>query len=147
MEECEALCTRIAIMVNGEFKCLGSIQHLKNKFGRGFTLMAKVPYSEETGENNTEAFMQYIERTFPGSIVKSVHQGLLHYHITDASLSWAKLFGMMEAAKTEYSLENYSVSQTTLQQVFLNFAQAQIPPQEKQRNCCSKAKWFCRCCR
>ena len=31
MEECEALCTRLAIMVNGRFKCLGSIQHLKNK--------------------------------------------------------------------------------------------------------------------
>jgi ABC-type multidrug transport system ATPase subunit len=31
MDECEALCTRIAIMVAGEFKCLGSVQHLKNK--------------------------------------------------------------------------------------------------------------------
>ncbi|KPP65393.1 hypothetical protein Z043_116197, partial [Scleropages formosus] len=31
MEECEALCTRMAIMVNGRFKCLGSIQHLKNR--------------------------------------------------------------------------------------------------------------------
>jgi ATP-binding cassette subfamily A (ABC1) protein 3 len=35
MEECEALCTRLAIMVNGKFKCLGSIQHLKSKFGAG----------------------------------------------------------------------------------------------------------------
>lgn len=31
MEECEALCTRLAIMVNGSFKCLGTIQHLKYK--------------------------------------------------------------------------------------------------------------------
>lgn len=31
MEECEALCTRLGIMVNGRFKCLGSIQHLKNR--------------------------------------------------------------------------------------------------------------------
>ncbi|PWA20139.1 hypothetical protein CCH79_00020528, partial [Gambusia affinis] len=30
MEECEALCTRMAIMVNGRFRCLGSVQHLKN---------------------------------------------------------------------------------------------------------------------
>lgn len=35
MEECEALCTRLAVMVNGEFKCLGSTQHLKNKFSKG----------------------------------------------------------------------------------------------------------------
>ena len=32
MEECEALCSRIAIMVNGTFKCIGSIQHLKNRY-------------------------------------------------------------------------------------------------------------------
>ena len=31
MEECEALCGRLAIMVNGTFKCIGSIQHLKNR--------------------------------------------------------------------------------------------------------------------
>jgi ABC-type multidrug transport system ATPase subunit len=31
MEECEALCGRIAIMVNGEFQCMGTPQHLKNK--------------------------------------------------------------------------------------------------------------------
>ena len=31
MEECEALCTRLAIMVNGRLRCLGSIQHLKNR--------------------------------------------------------------------------------------------------------------------
>lgn len=35
MEECEALCTRMAIMVNGRFRCLGSVQHLKNRYGGG----------------------------------------------------------------------------------------------------------------
>ncbi|VFV28390.1 low quality protein: atp-binding [Lynx pardinus] len=34
MEECEALCTRLAIMVNGRLRCLGSIQHLKNRLFR-----------------------------------------------------------------------------------------------------------------
>lgn len=31
MEECEALCTRLAIMVKGQFRCLGSLQHIKNR--------------------------------------------------------------------------------------------------------------------
>lgn len=34
MEEAEALSTRISIMVNGTLKCLGSVQHIKNKFGQ-----------------------------------------------------------------------------------------------------------------
>lgn len=38
MEEAEALCTRIGIMVAGQLRCIGSAQHLKNKFGRGYEL-------------------------------------------------------------------------------------------------------------
>jgi ABC-type multidrug transport system ATPase subunit len=41
MEECEALCTRLVIMVNGQFKCLGSPQHLKTKFGNGYKLIIR----------------------------------------------------------------------------------------------------------
>jgi ABC-type multidrug transport system ATPase subunit len=42
MEECEALCNRLAIMVNGQFRCLGGPQHLKAKFGQGFTVIVKM---------------------------------------------------------------------------------------------------------
>lgn len=42
MDECEALCTKMAIMVNGQFRCLASPQELKNKFGEGYTLIAQV---------------------------------------------------------------------------------------------------------
>lgn len=64
MEECEALCTRLAIMVNGQFKCLGSPQHLKSKFGSGYTLLAKTQVDEE-GE--LQAFKAFVEKTFPGT--------------------------------------------------------------------------------
>jgi ABC-type multidrug transport system ATPase subunit len=36
MEECEALCTRIGIMVGGVLRCLGSSQRLRSKYGHGF---------------------------------------------------------------------------------------------------------------
>jgi energy-coupling factor transporter ATP-binding protein EcfA2 len=38
MEECEALCTRIGIMVGGRLRCLGSGQHLRDRFGLGYQL-------------------------------------------------------------------------------------------------------------
>lgn len=47
MDECEALCSRVAIMVRGEFKCLGSMQHLKNKFSQGYELTVKVRKATE----------------------------------------------------------------------------------------------------
>lgn len=44
MEEVEATCTRAGIMVDGEFKCLGAIQSLKNqaKLPTGYNLSIKV---------------------------------------------------------------------------------------------------------
>ena len=38
MEECEALCTRIGIMVGGVLRCLGSSQRLRSKYGHGYQL-------------------------------------------------------------------------------------------------------------
>ena len=34
----EALCNRIGIMVGGRFSCLGSLQHLKNRFSEGYSV-------------------------------------------------------------------------------------------------------------
>jgi ABC-type multidrug transport system ATPase subunit len=42
MEECEALCTRIGIMVGGRFRCMGSAQHLKSRYGMGYQLEISV---------------------------------------------------------------------------------------------------------
>merc|ERR1719166_32504 len=38
MEECEALCNRVGIMVNGQLKCVGTAQHLKSRYGKGYQL-------------------------------------------------------------------------------------------------------------
>ncbi|KFP09539.1 ATP-binding cassette sub-family A member 3, partial [Egretta garzetta] len=122
MEECEALCTRLAIMVNGQFKCLGSPQHLKSKFGSGYTLLAKTR-GEEEGE--LQAFKAFVEKAFPGSVLKHEHQGMVHYHLTNKNLSWAQVFGALEKAKEKYRLEDYSVSQISLEQVFMSFTRFQ----------------------
>ena len=65
MEECEALCTRLAIMVNGRFKCLGSPQHLKNKFGNAYTLTAKIKFGNN--EDKLQKFKEFMAATFPGN--------------------------------------------------------------------------------
>jgi ATP-binding cassette, subfamily A (ABC1), member 3 len=47
MEEVEALGTRVGIMSGGRFKCLGSIQHLKNRFGKGIVFRARLASPEQ----------------------------------------------------------------------------------------------------
>lgn len=141
MEECEALCTRLAVMVNGQFKCLGSPQHLKSKFGSGYTLLAKLHSDGELDNSDLLLFKDFIESTFPGqgrahthqhkqaqmllcfsqlqaiclaflstlhleiylcnlqfqpfhnagSQLKDEHHGMVHYHLTDKTLTWAQV--------------------------------------------------------
>ena len=52
MEEAEALSTRLGIMVNGNFKCIGTPQHIKSKYGKGFEIEVKLKIlrKEEVGE-------------------------------------------------------------------------------------------------
>ncbi len=68
MEECEALCTRLAIMVNGRFKCIGSTQHLKSRFGEGYTVTIRLqgPNYERSGLS----VKRYMERHYPGAKLK-----------------------------------------------------------------------------
>ena len=42
MEECEALCSRVGIIAMGRLQCLGGTQHLKSKFGGGYTIELSV---------------------------------------------------------------------------------------------------------
>lgn len=43
MEEAEALSTKMGIMVRGGiFRCFGSSQHIKNKYGTGFEIQLKI---------------------------------------------------------------------------------------------------------
>ncbi|KAG1683906.1 ATP-binding cassette sub-family A member 3 [Nymphon striatum] len=154
MEECEALCGRLVIMVNGECCCLGSPQHLKSKFSEGYTVLVKLEENDASqnqkntsftgkrtsstvymrslssagdgGKNLVDKFQSFFMDMFPHAKLKSVHQLFIHYHIPlDPSVGWAKIFGAMEKAKDEYHIEDYTVGQTSLEQVFLQFAALQ----------------------
>lgn len=66
MEECDILCSRIAIMVNGRFSCLGSPQYLKRKYGYGYTITLRL------NENmmNCERAIDFIKKHFPSILLR-----------------------------------------------------------------------------
>ncbi|XP_030112804.4 phospholipid-transporting ATPase ABCA7 isoform X2 [Taeniopygia guttata] len=119
MEECEALCTRMAIMVNGRFRCLGSVQHLKNRFGDGYTVVVRA------GGPGPAAVQKLLQQHFPGIVLREQHGGLLQYHLPARVASLATVFSLLAAHRGPCHIEDYSVSQTTLDQVFMHFAQEQ----------------------
>lgn len=125
MEECEALCSRIAIMVNGQFKCIGALQHLRKKFGQGFTIIIKLKRELVDDAEYVRSVQTYVNSKFTSIVLKDFHQCILHYHITDTTVRWSYLFRELEKAKEELSFEDYLVSDTTLEQIFLAFARSQ----------------------
>ena len=122
MEECDALCGRLAIMVNGQLKCLGSPQRIKDKYGDGYSMILKV-----TGATpDIEPAKKFVAEQFPGATLKESHHGYLRYQIERSFMqSLSAIFKLLEDAKVQLRLEDYMVSQTSLDEVFCNFANLQ----------------------
>ncbi|OON21313.1 ABC transporter, ATP-binding protein, partial [Opisthorchis viverrini] len=178
MEECEALCSRVSIVVNGRLKCLGTCQHLKSRFGRGYSLTMQVAPSFEhptdssnlslvggcmtdstttslTEELNLirqnamdEAVLsvtRFVDEHFPNARLVARHQGVLQYHLPMSlleDLNLSGIFHLMESNKIRLGLINYSVSQTTLEQVFIDLAKLQ---EEHNENASSSDERYCTC--
>lgn len=161
MEECEALCNKLAIMKSGQLECYGTIPELKEKYGQGFTVMLKLksalinivvnPLSPDDGDSTAsqsqplsplkvckdetllmsdteevKAVMRCFEEKYKGyCTLRDKHSGLLHYHINDKKKKWSELFKEIEDIKQQYSIiEDYNISETTLEEVFLSIARS-----------------------
>jgi ATP-binding cassette subfamily A (ABC1) protein 3 len=74
MEECEFLCSRLGIMVNGEMQCLGGVQHLKNKFAQGFTLSLRLKQEALQNVDGINALSNLILNRFHPCTIKDQHQ-------------------------------------------------------------------------
>ncbi|XP_072942967.1 phospholipid-transporting ATPase ABCA3-like [Epargyreus clarus] len=133
MEEMEALCDRIAIMAEGRVRALGAAAALRAAHAAGHAVRVKLrPAARAHGDATdssvppTEAQLQQLKSAFRdvfNCTLKDEHTTMLHYHINE-SMSYSNLFGALEALRGDFPelLEDYSVTETTLEEVFLSFA-------------------------
>ncbi|XP_017656136.2 ATP-binding cassette sub-family A member 8-B [Nannospalax galili] len=121
MAEAEAVCDRVAIMVSGRLRCIGSIQHLKSKFGKDYLLEMKVKTPTQVEPLHTE-----ILRLFPQAARQERFSSLMVYKVPVEDV-WplAQAFFKLEKVKQNFDLEEYSLSQSTLEQVFLELSKEQ----------------------
>ena len=157
MEETEALCSRIGIMVNGALACIGSSQHLRSRFGNGYQIDINIDLkrinknTSNNNENNSNSepsnnsvsiqsnnnvniyslndlikiFNDWLHKLYNGNIeLLEQNESHLKYRV-DKSLSLGKIFYEIEQNKIELSIKEYSVSETSLEQIFMYFARNQ----------------------
>lgn len=211
MEECESLCPRIGIMAGGKLRCLGSAQHLKSRFGRGYQIEMKIkhPADEDqdvasitrqilqhlqvVSEDNEEVdlheltssanninldqvkdvcenltgddylskiiradhpngyhiyklagsavgitvdefvgfcveelriktLIDFFERSYHSAILRERQDVKVRYEISSEGVTISSIFSNIEKHKDELMMDDYSVSQTSLEQVFNTFA-------------------------
>lgn len=137
MDECEVLCTRLTIMVSGEFRCLGSPLQLKDRFGAGYTLTIKSQPSTSGEDDPCEQIRTFMAQRMSMATLTEENVGLFRYRLgadhrthnneVAGPVPLAAVFQTLEAAmeggELEKAVSDYTLSQTSLEEVFLYFSQ------------------------
>eukprot|EP01006_Ploeotia_vitrea_P010395 TRINITY_DN26993_c0_g1_i1.p1 TRINITY_DN26993_c0_g1~~TRINITY_DN26993_c0_g1_i1.p1 ORF type:complete len:1759 (+),score=157.69 TRINITY_DN26993_c0_g1_i1:43-5319(+) len=153
MEEVDALCNRLCIMTKGQMRCLGTPQHLKNKFGKGYTVEITLGNPE-----GSDQILDFMSAEFPGYKLVEHHLARMTFELP-GNQKLSNIFAIIEANKSALDIQDYGVSQTTLEQVFVGIVQgdeleAQQAEEEEARRkrqsgcarCCGVCCWAMCCC-
>ena len=125
MEECEALCNRIGIMVNGKLKAIGSLQHLKSRHGNFWQIDVNIDdNAPKTSIHELEKLMKSLDSK---SFVLESHLNSSVWNVPNNNgIKLADCFRLFENNKEKLHILDYSVTQCSLEQIFIKFAREQI---------------------
>lgn len=115
MEECEALCNRLAIMVDGQFHCFGTVPHLKKQFGEGNII--EVDLTEEpVAESDILAPLT----SLPG-MTTSEQVGKRMIFQVESQVQLSILFQVLNKLRNMGHITAFTLRQASLDNVFVNF--------------------------
>ncbi len=125
MEECEALCDVIGIMVKGRFTCKGTPQQLKNKFGNKY--MVKI---DKLVLGGTFVVLDWVKDKFQSAIIEEETNSSIKFSVCLDDVRLSTIFSILN--KLEPGADNqvpcYTVSQATFDDVFLKLANKSPEP-------------------
>lgn len=87
--------------------------------------MVRVGKSDQMMEESKK-ITEYITDNFPDAYLRQEYQRILTYHIPkNPQFLWSNIFSIMENGKQQLNIEDYSIAQTSLEQVFHSFTKYQ----------------------
>ena len=123
MEEADALCDRLGIMVNGKLVCIGTPAHLKNQYGSGYLLELKL-----ADEGVRERVQAAVEGKFSQAEIEeadSVYDRLVFNIPVNEVRPLSSAFRLFEDLRGQELVSEYLFTETSLEQVFIRFAKEQ----------------------
>ncbi|KAG0312581.1 hypothetical protein BGZ99_009382 [Dissophora globulifera] len=130
MEEADALCDRIGIITNGHIQALGTSQRLKNTYGAGYKVIVKTQANVDAVTTALEQCVGVGRVTLVQALGASLEYEITRMEDERTTDMLARLFRLFEQQRGSLGIEDYSVSQTTLAQVFIEFAKEQSTPED-----------------
>ncbi|KAJ3082402.1 ATP-binding cassette sub- A member 5 [Rhizoclosmatium hyalinum] len=131
LDEAEALSDRIAILGEGQLKCVGSSLFLKKEFGIGYTLVIVVPGGLAT--TYLQGIKMIVTEFVPDAEVVSVAGGEIQFRLSPYhSSQFGNLIRELEACKR--FVQSYNLTVTTLDEVFLRLSMGENATKRKLMN-------------
>jgi len=96
--------------------CLGTQLHLKNRFGEGYTLHVNFSAANEAN------VLSFVEKLLPTATLMENFAGNCIYQVKRTDLTVSDLFEQMESNRESVGFEDWGVTQTTLEDVFVRIA-------------------------
>jgi len=117
MVEADFLCDRIGIMVQGQLRCLGTSDHLKQRYASGYELVVKIE------DDALEGVSKFVKERF-GATLAAADAGTLTYELSNTSEKSADLLAdafqaFDESTRQSLKVAEFSVVQASLEKVFI----------------------------
>ena len=85
-------------------------------------------------------FMEFLEQRFASVELLERHGNLVTLRVNTKGMKLSEVFSFMEEVKVKCSIEEYSIAQMTLEQIF-NFFASQQEEETREVQGMKKAKW------
>ena len=122
---------------------IGTPQELKSRHGAEFQLDIKISASTAEASisdlNILDRVEQFVLSRMPGATMDSLHGNSLRFLVPSAAVyglsgGLGAAFDILESSRAELGIAEFSLSQTTLEQVFLRVAKADREAEESPPN-------------
>ncbi|EAR84995.3 transporter family ABC domain protein (macronuclear) [Tetrahymena thermophila SB210] len=171
MQEAESLCSKIGILVNGKFQCLGSPNFLKKKYGDGYRLTIKcknedcASYIESqllSKISNCKVSQKFDGRQIGFSIqyqnfsfyktymilnelqqVKISDIPVQQNHQVVIEIPSSSKVNKKNTTQNSMVIDSYQLTEMTLEQIFIHFSQQQKKNDEENEKKVKRKRFLC----
>ncbi|XP_077553142.1 phospholipid-transporting ATPase ABCA3-like [Haemaphysalis longicornis] len=126
MSHCELLCDRVALLEDGKVEALGDAAQLQQKYGRGYVVTLRLHPDCRFDQLVQRRITTRMEEDFHQCSICYNYKGTMSFQVGRTYTPWNEVFTKMAAIKRDQDVPEVSISDVTLEHIFIGLARRQI---------------------